>query len=340
MNDNINCENTIDEIRNLEISYCYSPTLVDKYMNQETKNVKQPTTLVALDCFTTFDNPDTAYTAATKKIDISGISQGTFLNSITDGTQTVTFSSNMQKLNVPSGWNNWSSPPLSEDSTPDVLFSNFQNSMTITLSEPSCIFGFEMEANLFGTFPLTVEFYSGNEFVGNIVRTVTSPNGARLFAAKTCCDTPFDRIEIIVPPALGFGIAQVRYSTDCSSECDCCCNEAVDANFVGCEESRNVPIEITNLKCQGRLLIVDVTVTACENRKVAIGVLVCDEEEEDVLRFKVCEACMPESTTPEIPCVENTFRFCFGFETDLCDPLSLKVKTFAEYASFNFECDC
>ena len=189
-------------------------------------------------------------------------------------------------------------------------------------------------------FSYTVEFYSGTDLVGTITQNVNGDFGARLFAARTCCCTPFDRVVITGQPSLGFAIAQVRYSTDCSSHCECCCEEPVPVTFEGCEDSKILPITVANLNCEGRLLIVDVTVTACENRKVAVGVLICDDEETKPLRFKVCEACMPESKTPGANCVQHTFRFCFIFETDLCSPLSLKVKTFAEYACFDFPCSC
>lgn len=315
----------------------------DKYVYIKPQLGKQVPGLIDPDCFITFENPESEYKTSTKKIDISSIPDYTILDYITDGTQKIAFSSNMEKLTVPNGgFNNWSEPPLSESFTPNVLFSNYVNSMTLTLSKPSCIFGFELEPNLFGTFTFTVEFYSGDTLVGSIVKSVTGDypvGGARLFAAKTCCCTAFDRVVIASDvDTAGFVIAQVRYSTDCSSHCECCCETPVPVTFEECEDSKSVPITVDHFSCRGRLLIVDVNVTACENRKVAIGVLVCDND-SNVLRFKVCEACMPESATDN-HCVTSTIRFCFVFGTDLCSQLSLNIKTFAEYACFDFPCNC
>ncbi|AOR23692.1 hypothetical protein [Clostridium taeniosporum] len=316
---------------------------LDNYKNITIPNIKEKANSLPLKCFEEISNPNQQYQNSTTKIDISGLIQFQSYSSISDANLTVDFSTPLTRLQVPTTWATWSSPPVTESSTPPVLFTGTGvSSLTLTLSKPCCTFGFELDPN-FNNITITsvVNFYSGQELVGTIQKTVTGRPNTAFFAAKTCCTSPFDRVEISIDEPLGgFAIAQVRYNTDCSSECDCCCTEAVDVNFESYEESKNVPVEITDLKCEGRLLIVDVTVTACENRRVAVGVLICDEEEEDVLRFKVCEACMPESTTPGVPCVDHTFRFCFGFETDLCDPLALKLKTFAEYAYFNFECDC
>lgn len=330
-----------------DFNYYYEGMSIDKYVYSTTEPRKQVATVVGTDCFTVIPQPDQAYQDSTKKIDITGIPEFTMVPSITDGTQTVTFFDlNMQpvsmiKYTVPISWATWSSPPDSESATPPVLYSNGLDSITMTLSKPVCTFGFELEPNLRMIFSYTVEFYSGTDLVGSITQDVNGDFGARLFAAKTCCCTAFDRVVITAEqPSFGFAIAQVRYSTDCSSHCECCCEEPVPVTFEGCQDLQIVPITVADLSCEGRMLIVDVTVTACENRKVAVGVLICNDEETKPLRFKVCEACMPESTDPRIHCVRHTFRFCFIFETNLCSPLSLNVKTFAEYACFDFPCNC
>ncbi|MCY9764332.1 hypothetical protein M5X06_08900 [Paenibacillus alvei] len=98
----------------------------------------------SFDPITPTPNSDTTYLSSTTKIDISGLPFGSLNPSITDGFQTVTFGSPMQKLGpVPAGWATWSSPPFSESSNPHVLFSgDTVNSMTFTLSRHSLIFGF------------------------------------------------------------------------------------------------------------------------------------------------------------------------------------------------------
>ncbi len=156
--------------------------------------------------------PTAAYTAATTKIDISGLSFGSSYNSITDATQTVGFSSSMQKLGpVPAGWATWSAPPFSETKHPHVLSSNWQNSMTWTLSAPASVFGFELEPNSFLQYTFTVDFYSGGSLVGSLTQPVVGRAGARLFAAHTQ-GAPFDRVDIgVVGNPFGFAVAQVRY---------------------------------------------------------------------------------------------------------------------------------
>ena len=70
-------------------------------------------------------NPDFAYLATTSKISIKEIPNFSSVNSITDGFQTVSFSSPMEKL-PPNGINNWGVPPFTEDpNKPDTLISRF-----------------------------------------------------------------------------------------------------------------------------------------------------------------------------------------------------------------------
>ena len=93
--------------------------------------------------FSTFTSPDSLYLSSTTLIDISGIPEFTSLTSVTDGTQTVSFSGTVQKRQVGSSWLTWGSPPATESSTPPVLFYT-GDSLTLSLSSPSSIFGFEL----------------------------------------------------------------------------------------------------------------------------------------------------------------------------------------------------
>ena len=109
-----------------------------------------------------FPNPTPAYLNATTKIDISGLPFDSSNDFITDGKVTVTFDTPLIKRGpVPTGWDTWSSPPFSESANPDVLFSP-QTSLTMTLSNPVRIFGFELEPDGFGTFTYTADFYFDN----------------------------------------------------------------------------------------------------------------------------------------------------------------------------------
>ena len=178
--------------------------------------------------FVPISNPELAYLATTGKISFSDIPNSAVVSSITDGFQTIEFSSEMRKIS-PTGINNWGVPPFTEDPKPETLISgSFTNSMTWKLSRPSKIFGFELMPNLFGTYTYRVEFFSGSILSGSITRTITVPGppigpvtqGARLFAAIT--DGPgFDRIAItsLSGNTLGFLVAQVRYQA-CVTLCN------------------------------------------------------------------------------------------------------------------------
>ncbi len=180
------------------------------------------------DSFVAISKPNLAYLSTTAKIRFSDIPNGAVVNSITDGFQTIEFSSGMRKISS-TGINNWGVPPFTEDPTPETLISGFSaTSMTWELSRPSKIFGFELMPNLFGTYTYRVEFFTGATLVGSITRTITVPGppigpatqGARLFAAIT--DGPgFDRIVItsLSGNTLGFLVAQVRYQS-CVTLCN------------------------------------------------------------------------------------------------------------------------
>lgn len=155
---------------------------------------------------TPIDNPDAAYLAATTKIDIDGLPEGSSNDSITDGILTVEFSEPLIKTGpVPDGWATWSSPPFSEDPNPFVLIAS-TNVLEMVLSQPVAIFGFEMEPSPFAPAEFTVEFFNGNTLVESITRVVDGDAGARLFARE---DGAIDRV--VITSETDFAIAQVRY---------------------------------------------------------------------------------------------------------------------------------
>lgn len=162
--------------------------------------------LIATTANTPIMNPDADYLANTTKIDISGLPQGSLQSSITDGMLTVTFSTPLEKQGpVPDGWATWSSPPFSEDPNPDVLISG--STLTMTLSSPVQIFGFELEPSPFGVFEYTAEFYRNGTLVESITREVDGNAGARLFART---GEAID--EVVITGPFDFAIAQVRYA--------------------------------------------------------------------------------------------------------------------------------
>jgi hypothetical protein len=164
--------------------------------------------------FSVIPLPDSSYLSRTTKIDFSGLADATPTSSISDGVVTVSFSGvSMIKRSVPGGgWASWSSPPFSESATPAVLADYVASGATLTLSAPVTTFGFELEPNPFSFQNFSVQFLvmSGSKVVGQIAVNLTGSSGARLFAASIEGAT-FDRVVIVGPAAIGFGIAQVRY---------------------------------------------------------------------------------------------------------------------------------
>jgi hypothetical protein len=110
--------------------------------------------------FTVISQPTASYISGTTLIDISSIADATYpLSSITDGIQTVGFSSPVEKFTVGADWTTWGSPPATESGSPPVLYSDVASQL-LTLSLPSVIFGFELEpANTTGAFSYTADFY-------------------------------------------------------------------------------------------------------------------------------------------------------------------------------------
>ena len=123
----------------------------------------------------------------------------------------------------------------------------------------------------------------------------------------------------------------------CLDNDKCCGSEPKLVTFKKCETYKNLPVE-KEIMCTGRLLTVNVTVTACQRKDVTVGVLICDKYSK-VIRFKTLKKCMPASSISCRSCVEDKFTFCFVFDSEVCDPLSLLVKVFADYSCFDFSCN-
>jgi|LSQX01.1.fsa_nt_gb hypothetical protein len=156
-------------------------------------------------CGTPILKPNAAYLAATAKMDLSNLPDGSMNAYITDGDVKIDFSTPLEKRGpVPLGWATWSSPPYSESPTPDVLVS-CGHSLTMDLSEPVSIFSFELEPNQFGTFPYRADFFYGEDLVDSITRDIAGFEGARLLARAG------DLIDrVVVSGEDSFAITQVR----------------------------------------------------------------------------------------------------------------------------------
>lgn len=180
--------------------------------------------------FACIAQPSAFYTSSTTLINIGGLTDGNTYSSISGGGLTVTFSTSMMRLTVPSSWGTWNCPPATEASCPQspplnpvnlpVLWSNGATSITMTLSSTESIFGFEAQPELSDTESITADFFdSSGTKVGSISRDVSGNGGALLFAASS--NDPFKTVRLTdAGPRSGcptgdvcdFAIANVRFS--------------------------------------------------------------------------------------------------------------------------------
>jgi hypothetical protein len=162
--------------------------------------------------FTPIATPVPPYNLATTDMAASIPGDGTTLTTLTNGTETLTFSATLAAATVPGSWTTWNVPLVVESSTPRVLKDNSGTltSLTVVLSSPASVFGFEAEPTNFGAYTMTATFMDGATTVGTISRSVNGNAGALLFAGAT--DQEFTSVVITAPVgAAGFAIAQPRY---------------------------------------------------------------------------------------------------------------------------------
>ncbi len=163
--------------------------------------------------FTQISTPDAAYTSSTTLIPITAANGTTGINSVTDGSQTITLSTGLTAGQVGvSGWSTWNSPPNAETATPKVLLrTSTLASLELTLSTPTTTFGFELEPNTFGVFPISVAFMNGATTLGTVTRSPDGSSGSLLFAATS--STPITSVVITATSGgNGYAVAQFRYS--------------------------------------------------------------------------------------------------------------------------------
>ena len=161
--------------------------------------------------FTPIATPVASYTGSTTVLSIPGANFST-TSTLADANETLTFSNPVDVRTVPSGgWGTWNSPPATESATPKVLY-NSGLSLTIGLSSPKTIFGFEVETNNSGTYSVTATFYNGATVLGTITQSIVSTSGALLAAASS--GTPITSVTITAAAGSGgFAIAQLRYAS-------------------------------------------------------------------------------------------------------------------------------
>ena len=153
--------------------------------------------------FTTFAQPgDGNYEALTTNYG-GGDGSGNFITSLGP----FNFSNPQSENFVPGSWATWGSPPATESSTPNVLWNEGFNTLTITVS-PSSIVGFELEPDNFAVEEVTAQFFDGANLVGTIDLSPNGSSGALLFAAQT--DEAFTSVVITDLAGGDFAIAQLR----------------------------------------------------------------------------------------------------------------------------------
>jgi hypothetical protein len=162
------------------------------------------------DVYTVFDQPtDGVYLPSTTDYG-GGDGSGNSILSL----GTFDFSYALVESVVPGSWGTWNCPLAAESCTPDVLYTNGNSSLTLTLTASDNTAGFELEPDMFQAETITASFYNQS---GALIDTITrSPNGdagALLFALQD--DTPGNWIGHIVVtdlavPADDFAIAQLR----------------------------------------------------------------------------------------------------------------------------------
>ena len=163
--------------------------------------------------FDVISTPTSAYTTGTTRFALDSFFEGqSNIDSLSDGVQTLSFSSGMTKYTVGATWETWGQQPYSENATPQVLYSGEKTSLMINLSVPTSTFGFELQPNLTSIYEFNVGFYDGDTLVGGITRFIDGYGGARLIAA-TSTTRKFTDIVIynFDGQARGFALANLRY---------------------------------------------------------------------------------------------------------------------------------
>src|ERR1039457_5809848 len=162
--------------------------------------------------FTTFSQPGQGnYESSTINYG-GGDGSGNFITSLPPN---INFSNPQSENNVPNSWATWGCPPATESCTPNVLWNQGFNTLTITFA-PEKIMGFELEPDNFAVEEVTAQFFDGANLVGTIDLFPNGSAGALLFAAQT--DGQFTSVVITDLAGGDFAIAQLRSGTTSTPE--------------------------------------------------------------------------------------------------------------------------
>ena len=159
--------------------------------------------------FFAIPNPSAPYIQSTVLIDFAA--DGSLVSSVSDGTLTISYDTDLEQAGVPAVWQTWNTPPAVETATPNVGMTDFVSSLTSSFSSPVYVFGFEGEPDFLGFDEITASFYNGSTLVGTIDQNVNGTGGALLFAALTTT-SPFTSVAVNDVDGDDFAIARQRYS--------------------------------------------------------------------------------------------------------------------------------
>lgn len=154
--------------------------------------------------FTPINQPNAAYLSSTSSFAITA-QDGDILNSLSNAATSLDFSSDVAAWSVPTTWATWGAPPNTESLTPRVLGTQ-DLTLTLTLSQPVGIFGFEAQPENGFVSPITATFFNGADILGTLNFDLNAIGGARLFAGSS----PRLFTSIVINSTDAFGIAQLR----------------------------------------------------------------------------------------------------------------------------------
>ena len=120
--------------------------------------------------FTPIQLPDAQYVAETTLLNITDPDFST-IPSLSDGVETVSFDIDLVVLTVPATWGTWGAPPNTETTTPTVLWTGGFTTLTMTLSAPAFVFGFEAQPNALFPADISVNFFDGAMLVARFRST-------------------------------------------------------------------------------------------------------------------------------------------------------------------------
>lgn len=124
----------------------------------------------------------------------------------------------------------------------------------------------------------------------------------------------------------------------CKSE-DCCGKVSEPIKFQRCEIVKKEEIR-TNLDCEGRLLKIKVILdNVCFNKKIAVGVIIFNEEGIKGFKVKEIEVLPPTEAPGEDGnhCTSCCCKFCFVLPGSVCPELTLKARVIAHYTGFHMK---